>query len=95
MNFYGVTIATKRHASQSQGVHKLKMFTFYIKIHNNWYDINIIYVISLIRYRIQKQCATHTNICTPGKPKDIFSVYYEATKEENTKNTLKLSFNLF
>ena len=43
-----------------------------------------------------KQCATHTNICTQGKLKDIFSDYYEVTKEENTKkNALKLSFNLF
>ena len=34
-------------------VHKMKMFTFYIKIHNNQYDIHIIYAISFIKYRIQ------------------------------------------
>ena len=42
-----------------------------------------------------KQCTTHTNICTKVKQKDTFSDYYEATKEEDIKNTLKLSFNLF
>ena len=36
-----------------------------------------------------------TSTYTQGKQKDIFSDYYEATKEEDTKNTLKLSFNLF
>ena len=27
--------------------------------------------------------------------KELFSDYYEVTKEENTNNTSKLSFNLF
>ena len=40
-------------------------------------------------------CTSHTNICNQGKQKGIFSDFYEATKEEDTKNTLKLSFNLF
>ena len=31
MNFYGVTIATKRHASQSQGIHKIKCLLFILK----------------------------------------------------------------
>ena len=52
MNFYGATITTKRHASQSQGTQNKNIY-FYIKMHNNEYDINITYVISLIRYRIQ------------------------------------------
>ena len=38
------------------------------------------------------QCATHTNISTQGKQKDIFSDYYEATKKEDTKDTLNLFY---
>ena len=39
-------------------------------------------------------CNSHQHLYS-GKQKDIFRDYYEATKEEDTKNTLKLSFNLF
>ena len=37
---------------------------------------------------------TPTSVIKENK-KGIFSDFYEATKEEDTKNTLKLSFNLF
>ena len=40
------------------------MFTFYIKIHNNYYDINTIYAISFIRYRIQLKVEDSSGMAT-------------------------------
>ena len=95
MNFYGATIATKRHPSQSQGVHKIKCLLLILKytITNMIFTLYMSFLLSGIEFKSNVQL-TLTFVLKENQR--TYSV--STTKQQRKKiqkNTLKLSFDLF
>ena len=59
------------------------------------YQVNKMVILQSFKKLMLKAMYNSTPTFIIKENKELFSDYYEVTKEENTNNTSKLSFNLF